>query len=416
MQHADAPTHSPTQASPEARILAAAAEVFLRDGFAGASVDSVAALARMSKVSIYSQFPNKAALFEAAVRATIDRHGNQLPDIAGRTGVEQGLAALGNRMFERFIDPVNFGLFRANIEAANQFPDLASELHRHRLQGSRRSSHFLQVWVDEGQLRLDDGLSGGIRFSALCVQGTRHFLGFLPPLAEERARIVQRVITLFLDGYEAASTGAAPIWPPASPLPQPSHGAIRLPPARVELLLDAIRDEFLEHGYRGASIDRAVATVGAGKTTVYRQFGNKDAVFRHVVERIIHAEERRNFGRSEPTLSVTDDLCRLTTAVLQAHCARENILVHRMLIQAAGQFPELARKFYLARVNRLGQCLVDLLVRHGRAVPDSDVVGDFYNLATSALRFLTSAELPDAAGLRVEAREVANIFLLGVRS
>ena len=412
----DSPTLPSTRPDPEARILAAAGKIFLRDGFAGASVDAVAALARMSKLTIYSLFPNKAALFEAAVRGSIDKHDIEFPAAATQASLEESLAVLGERMFDRFLDPVNFGLFRANIEAANQFPDLAADLHRHRRKASQYSAHVFQAWIDQGRLEIEDAITAVIRFSALCVQGSRHFLGVPPPPAEARAQTVGRVITLFLDGYGAATSGVAPVWPAPSEPVQRSHSATRMSPARVEQVISAIREEFLENGYLGASVDRAVAAIGVGKATVYRQFGNKEAVFRHIVEQIIRAEERRDFELVALTGTPRAELTDLARAVLQAHCARDNVRVHRLLIQEAVRFPDLARRFYETRVNRLGRLLSALLARHNLPIADGPVITDFYNLATSALRFLTGDEPPSDDQIRSEAGEIARIFLSGVRA
>jgi AcrR family transcriptional regulator len=48
-------------------ILSAAGEVFLRDGFAGASMDELAAVAGVSKMTVYRHFHSKEALFEGVL-------------------------------------------------------------------------------------------------------------------------------------------------------------------------------------------------------------------------------------------------------------------------------------------------------------------------------------------------------------
>jgi AcrR family transcriptional regulator len=51
--------------TPVERLLRAAADLFAREGFAAASLDSVAAAAGLTKGSLYHHFDGKAALFEA---------------------------------------------------------------------------------------------------------------------------------------------------------------------------------------------------------------------------------------------------------------------------------------------------------------------------------------------------------------
>ena len=58
-------------------ILDAALEVFLTEGFTGASMERVAAAASVSKMTVYRHFESKEALF----LATINRHCAQIYDV-----------------------------------------------------------------------------------------------------------------------------------------------------------------------------------------------------------------------------------------------------------------------------------------------------------------------------------------------
>lgn len=57
----------------------------------------------------------------------------------------------------------------------------------------------------------------------------------------------------------------------------------RLPRAevdrRIARLLDIALEEFVRHGFGGASLDRLVALSGVSKTTIYRRFGSKEGLF-----------------------------------------------------------------------------------------------------------------------------------------
>lgn len=53
------------------RILEAAAHLFRRDGFSGTSMDAIAALARMSKRTLYANFPDKRAVLQAVLEQFI---------------------------------------------------------------------------------------------------------------------------------------------------------------------------------------------------------------------------------------------------------------------------------------------------------------------------------------------------------
>src|SRR6202021_1230929 len=57
-------------------ILEAAMSVFLKSGYLGASMDEIAAIAQVSKQTVYKQFASKEALFVGIVRGMTDRAGD----------------------------------------------------------------------------------------------------------------------------------------------------------------------------------------------------------------------------------------------------------------------------------------------------------------------------------------------------
>lgn len=63
----------PKDLAKRAAILDAAQRMFLEHGFEGVSMDQIAALAGVSKLTVYSHFGDKEALFNAAVQSTCDQ-------------------------------------------------------------------------------------------------------------------------------------------------------------------------------------------------------------------------------------------------------------------------------------------------------------------------------------------------------
>ena len=57
-------------------ILDAATTLFLRNGYLGTSMDEIAALARVSKQTVYKHFADKESLFAAIVAAAVDAAGD----------------------------------------------------------------------------------------------------------------------------------------------------------------------------------------------------------------------------------------------------------------------------------------------------------------------------------------------------
>jgi AcrR family transcriptional regulator len=72
----------------QARLLNAAEEVFVRDGYEGAQLDEIAAVAGRSKGAVYTHFKSKEdlflALFEHRTRAYIERLSNSLRECTNR--------------------------------------------------------------------------------------------------------------------------------------------------------------------------------------------------------------------------------------------------------------------------------------------------------------------------------------------
>ena len=56
-----------------------AAVIFLRDGYAGASVDDITREARVSKATLYSYFPEKSMMFHAAMQAELSDAFSKCP-------------------------------------------------------------------------------------------------------------------------------------------------------------------------------------------------------------------------------------------------------------------------------------------------------------------------------------------------
>jgi AcrR family transcriptional regulator len=99
---ADAPKRRgrPRLASIEDRratIIRAATGAFARDGVDGASIESIAAAAQVTKPSLYEIFPSKDALYEAAVGIEVDR----LAAMVSRAYEQTPTASLQDRTRDR---------------------------------------------------------------------------------------------------------------------------------------------------------------------------------------------------------------------------------------------------------------------------------------------------------------------------
>jgi AcrR family transcriptional regulator len=114
-------------------------------------------------------------------------------------------------------------------------------------------------------------------------------------------------------------------------------------------VLEAATAAFLEHGYAGTSMDAVAAAAGVSKQTVYQHFGDKQRLFRELVEATVqeasdpvYEEVRRLADRGRLEDDLRELARRLLTLVLQPTMLR----LRRLVIAEARRFPELGQVFY----------------------------------------------------------------------
>ena len=113
-------------------ILDAATEVFLQKGYLATNMDEIAALAAVSKQTVYKNFPGKEILFVAIVRNVTDRAAdrvhNDMPDLAEGEDVADYLRRYAERQLAIVLTPRVMQLRRLVIGEVGRFPDLARAL------------------------------------------------------------------------------------------------------------------------------------------------------------------------------------------------------------------------------------------------------------------------------------------------
>ncbi len=177
--------------------------------------------------------------------------------------------------------------------------------------------------------------------------------------------------------------------------------------------------EFVAHGYRHASVDAVSKQTGIGKTTIYRHFGDKAGLYRSVVLRAVDSLQEPSVelvgDRRKPALVLRDIGLRALSLFLRP----ESIALHRMVIEAAPLFPDLAR---LVR-ERLTEWNADAVTRYfSKLAADGVLVVEdpewtarqFVSLATHGNRFLLDPALTDAGERKRMTEETVRLFLSGL--
>lgn len=113
------------------QILTGARRVFLRDGFAAASTDAIAAEAKVSKRTLYVYYPSKEELFAGVMREmTLEnpqtRALESIEEMAPGSGEElrRDLLELARVIVTTMMQPDYLALLRTTIADTHRFPQL----------------------------------------------------------------------------------------------------------------------------------------------------------------------------------------------------------------------------------------------------------------------------------------------------
>jgi TetR/AcrR family transcriptional repressor of mexJK operon len=157
---------SPTTDKPEPRatrkrraILDAAGEVFLRNGYVGTSMDEIAAVAAVSKQTVYKHFTDKATLFHELITETVrDTDGAPGPTVGFGAGpLDEELRAFARHFLHGVMQPRVLQLRRLVIGEATRFPALGLAFHDMGLAATidTLATSFARL-AEDGHLYVDD--------------------------------------------------------------------------------------------------------------------------------------------------------------------------------------------------------------------------------------------------------------------
>jgi TetR/AcrR family transcriptional regulator, mexJK operon transcriptional repressor len=203
---------APRSVRKRSAILEAATTLFLRNGYLGTSMDEIAALARVSKQTVYKHFADKESLFSAIVTAAVDAVGDpvlaEVTALAGSDHVASDLRALARRQLERVTQPRLMQLRRLVIGEANRFPELGRAFYE---RGAGRSTAGLAVAFERltarGLLRAHDPELAAAHFNWLVMAAPVNRTMLLGddalPTASELDRYAEGGVYAFLAAYGA---------------------------------------------------------------------------------------------------------------------------------------------------------------------------------------------------------------------
>ena len=155
-------------------IFDAATTVFLSKGYLGTSMDEIAALARVSKQTVYKHFADKERLFSEIVTATCDEIADPNVDAVLKlkdTGdVERDLRDFARRQLRAVMDPRLLQLRRLVIGESGRFPQLGRLFYE---RGPGRTIDALATMFERlasrGVLELDEPRLAAAHFNWLVM-------------------------------------------------------------------------------------------------------------------------------------------------------------------------------------------------------------------------------------------------------
>jgi TetR/AcrR family transcriptional regulator, mexJK operon transcriptional repressor len=200
------------------------------------------------------------------------------------------------------------------------------------------------------------------------------------------------------------STQSRPTQPGSEPLAQDGRSA-----RKRRAIMDAATALFLRDGYRATTMDQIAADAAVSKQTVYKQFVDKEQLFREIVlgvtgnSEAIVAELTSVLRIDE--IDTIEDLQTVLTDLARRYIDRvlqPNVLsLRRLVIAEAERFPDLARSYYEQAPSRGIDVIADALRAYQQRglleLPDA-------RLAAAHLAYLALAIPQDRAHFRPEDR------------
>lgn len=190
-------------------VTEAATSLFLSKGYDGTTMDEVAALAGVSKPTLYRYFADKEQLYAAIVAATIDDIDALLRLVADALSasddLREGLGLLAGKFLTALTQPDLLRLRRLVIANAERFPEVGRDWFA---RGFGRVLQTLagafQRYVANGRLRMDDPLLAADHFAGLVLWiplNRAMFSGNCETDPAELARYAEAAVDAFLRGY-----------------------------------------------------------------------------------------------------------------------------------------------------------------------------------------------------------------------
>ncbi|MBF0095095.1 MAG: TetR/AcrR family transcriptional regulator [Alphaproteobacteria bacterium] len=185
-------------------ILDAAAALFASEGYAGTSMDALAARANVSKATVYAHFSGKAELLGAVVRQLAGDFQSP-PEGLSSLSAAEGLRLFARRFLDLILDERALSTYRLVVAEARRFPEMAETFHAVGPEvGLRTVAGYLGDLTRRGDLAVPDPELAAMLFLNMLKAGPHlPLLLGLPPGPVSPAAVIDEAVRVMLAAYAA---------------------------------------------------------------------------------------------------------------------------------------------------------------------------------------------------------------------
>ncbi len=162
---------------------------------------------------------------------------------------------------------------------------------------------------------------------------------------------------------------------------------------RIDAILRAAADLFLERGYDDLRLDEVIALTGGSKITLYRHFGNKELLLEAVTEYICAGYERDLRSLDLSGTDANSSFEKLATALVDLALSERQLRFYRLVMGNSARFPAIGRIWYERGLSTVSAVFKDFLSRHFTNAEITDAeLGAFADVLQGALVFRLLSE------------------------
>ena len=188
------------------QVLEGARQVFMSDGFEGASVDDISKAAGVSKATLYSYFPDKRFLFIQVAKSECARQADHAVETIDMSApADKVLEQIGHELVSFLTSDFGKQIFRICVAESERFPELGREFYDSGTVLVRnRLTDFFETAIARKELRIDDLALAAEQFHALCKADLfpRMVCNVSDKFsATEKQRVVDGAVAMFMARY-----------------------------------------------------------------------------------------------------------------------------------------------------------------------------------------------------------------------